>query len=83
MVGILLLTHAPLGNAFIEAATHVFRMRPERLESIYGRADQHTADQRRQGGEFGQAILLFVLPDAGRSSQSQGAPVSRSSGILR
>ena len=44
MVGILLLTHAPLGNAFIEAATHVFRMRPERLESIDVRADQDTAE---------------------------------------
>lgn len=40
MVGILLLTHAPLGNAFIEAATHVFRGRPERLESIDVWADQ-------------------------------------------
>jgi mannose PTS system EIIA component len=44
MVGILLLTHAPLGNAFIEAATHVFRMRPERLEAIDVRADQDTAE---------------------------------------
>jgi mannose PTS system EIIA component len=40
MVGILLLTHAPLGNAFIEAATHVFRGRPERLEAIDVRADE-------------------------------------------
>jgi PTS system ascorbate-specific IIA component len=44
MVGILLLTHAPLGNAFVEAATHVFRMRPERLEAIDVRADQDTAE---------------------------------------
>jgi mannose PTS system EIIA component len=47
MVGILLLTHAPLGNAFIEAATHVFRVRPERLESIDVRADQDTAEVRQ------------------------------------
>jgi mannose PTS system EIIA component len=47
MVGILLLTHAPLGNAFIEAATHVFRMRPERIESIDVRADQDTAEVNR------------------------------------
>ncbi len=47
MVGILLLTHAPLGNAFIEAATHVFRTRPERLESIDVRADQDTAEVKR------------------------------------
>lgn len=47
MVGILLLTHAPLGNAFIEAATHVFRMRPERLESIDVRADQDTSEVKQ------------------------------------
>jgi mannose PTS system EIIA component len=44
MIGILLLTHAPLGNAFIEAATHVFRARPDRMEAIDVRADQDTAD---------------------------------------
>ncbi|HEY0847543.1 MAG TPA: PTS fructose transporter subunit IIA [Noviherbaspirillum sp.] len=47
MVGILLLTHAPLGNAFIEAATHVFRARPERMEAIDVRADQDTAEVNR------------------------------------
>lgn len=40
MVGILLLTHAPLGQAFIEAASHVFRARPERLDAVDVRADQ-------------------------------------------
>lgn len=40
MVGILLLTHAPLGNAFVEAATHVFQGLPERLEVIDVWADQ-------------------------------------------
>jgi PTS system mannose-specific IIA component len=40
MVGILLLTHMPLGNAFIEAATHVFRGRPEQIEALDVRADQ-------------------------------------------
>ncbi len=40
MVGILLLTHAPLGNAFMEAATHVFQGLPERLEAIDVWADQ-------------------------------------------
>ena len=44
MVGILLLTHAPLGTAFIEAASHVFRGRPERLEAIDVRADQDPAE---------------------------------------
>jgi PTS system mannose-specific IIA component len=46
MVGILLLTHAPLGNAFIEAASHVFRGRPERLESVDVWADQDPAEVR-------------------------------------
>jgi PTS system ascorbate-specific IIA component len=40
MVGILLLTHAPLGRAFIEAATHVFRSPPGQIEAIDVLADQ-------------------------------------------
>jgi PTS system ascorbate-specific IIA component len=51
MVGILLLTHAPLGQAFIDAATHVFRSRPERLEAIDVNADQDTAEVRRLAAE--------------------------------
>ncbi|TCS37893.1 PTS system ascorbate-specific IIA component [Paucimonas lemoignei] len=51
MVGILLLTHAPLGEAFVAAATHVFRNRPERLEAIDVKADQDTAEVRRIAGE--------------------------------
>ncbi len=51
MVGILLLTHAPLGQAFIEAATHVFRARPERLEAIDVVADQDPAEVKRIAGE--------------------------------
>lgn len=47
MIGILLLTHAPLGNAFIEAATHVFRKRPEQLEAIDVVADQDPAEVSR------------------------------------
>lgn len=47
MVGILLLTHAPLGQAFIDAATHVFRARPERLEAIDVAADQEPLEVRR------------------------------------
>jgi PTS system ascorbate-specific IIA component len=47
MVGILLLTHAPLGNAFIEAASHVFRGRPERMEAIDVRADQDPFEVKR------------------------------------
>ena len=47
MVGILLLTHAPLGNAFIAAASHVFRARPEQLEAIDVSADQDTAEVKQ------------------------------------
>jgi mannose PTS system EIIA component len=40
MVGILLMTHAPLGQAFIAACNHVFRGETERLEAIDVVADQ-------------------------------------------
>ena len=40
MVGILLMTHAPLGQAFIAACNHVFRTETERLEAIDVIADQ-------------------------------------------
>jgi len=51
MVGILLLTHAPLGDAFIAAATHVFRGRPERIEAIDVCADQDTSEVKRLAHE--------------------------------
>jgi PTS system ascorbate-specific IIA component len=66
MVGILLLTHAPLGNAFIEAAAHVFRGRPERLEAIDVAADQDPADVRRLAQEVikrlddGSGVLVIT-----------------------
>ena len=44
MVGILLLTHAPLGRAFIEAAAHVFHAPPEGVEAIDVQADQDTEE---------------------------------------
>lgn len=47
MVGILLLTHAPLGQAFIAAATHVFRGVPVQTEAIDVIADQDP-DEIRQ-----------------------------------
>lgn len=47
MVGILLLTHAPLGSAFLSAAAHVFRGCPERIEALDVRADQDPAEVRR------------------------------------
>lgn len=44
MVGILLLTHEPLGKAFIAAASHVFRAAPERVEAIDVVADQDRSE---------------------------------------
>lgn len=40
MVGILLMTHAPLGQAFIEAVAHVFHGPTERFEAIDVSPDQ-------------------------------------------
>jgi PTS system ascorbate-specific IIA component len=44
MVGILLMTHAPLGQAFIAAVAHVFRSPTERFEAIDVTADQDTRE---------------------------------------
>ena len=44
MVGILLLTHAPLGQAFIAACVHVFRGPTERFEAIDVLPDQDLAE---------------------------------------
>lgn len=46
MVGILLLTHAPLGQAFIAAASHVFRAQPVQVEAIDVIADQNPDEVR-------------------------------------
>ena len=47
MVGILLLTHAPLGNAFVEAASHVFQEPLSQLEAIDVWADQEPQEVKR------------------------------------
>ncbi|MBC7453992.1 MAG: PTS fructose transporter subunit IIA [Massilia sp.] len=44
MVGILLMTHAPLGQAFITVVAHVFRAPTERFEAIDVTADQDLAE---------------------------------------
>ncbi len=44
MVGILLLTHAPLGQAFVAAVAHVFRGPTEQFEAIDVTADQDLAE---------------------------------------
>jgi PTS system ascorbate-specific IIA component len=44
MVGILLMTHAPLGEAFLAAVAHVFRGMVDHLEAIDVVADQDLSD---------------------------------------
>jgi PTS system ascorbate-specific IIA component len=44
MVGILLMTHAPLGQAFIAAVNHVFRGPTEHIEAIDVAPDQDLAE---------------------------------------
>jgi PTS system ascorbate-specific IIA component len=44
MVGILLMTHAPLGEAFLAAVAHVFRGKVDHLEAIDVVADQDLSD---------------------------------------
>ena len=66
MIGILLLTHAPLGQAFIDAASHVFRGRPEKLEAIDVVADQDTAEVNRHAKQViaslddGSGVLVIT-----------------------
>jgi PTS system ascorbate-specific IIA component len=66
MIGILLITHAPLGKAFIDAATHVFRSRPDRLEAIDVIADQDPAEVRRLAADLiariddGDGVLVMT-----------------------
>jgi len=74
MVGILLLTHAPLGQAFIAAAAHVFRGQPERLEAIDVVADQNTADVNKLAAEAvarlddGSGVLVITDVKGGTPS---------------
>jgi len=68
-VGILIVAHAPLGKAFIEAVHHVFRVVPEHLEAIDVMPDQRTdevidlakqAIKRLNSGE-GVLVLTDIL----------------------
>jgi PTS system ascorbate-specific IIA component len=61
MVGILLLTHAPLGRAFIDAATHVFRSAPSQIEAIDVVADQDPAEVQ----QLAMAAIARVNDGAG------------------
>jgi PTS system mannose-specific IIA component len=66
MVGILLMTHAPLGQAFIAAASHVFRGRPERLEAIDVAADQDPYEVKKLADaaiarlDIGNGVLIIT-----------------------
>lgn len=78
MVGILLLTHAPLGQAFIDAAAHVFRGRPERIEAIDVIADQNPAEVQRLAIEAvkrlddGSGVLVITDVMGGTPSNCTG-----------
>lgn len=61
MVGILLLTHAPLGQAFIAAASHVFRASPAQVEAIDVIADQNPDEVRA----LAQAAIARVNDGSG------------------
>lgn len=78
MVGILLLTHAPLGQAFLDAATHVFRSRPERIEAIDVIADQNPAEVQKLAIEAvkrlddGGGVLVITDVMGGTPSNCSG-----------
>ena len=68
MVGILLLTHAPLGQAFIAAVAHVFRGPTERFEAIDSYMLECVADFCDRENE-----ILASIPNTGRVN---GKPLS-------
>jgi PTS system ascorbate-specific IIA component len=67
MVGILLLTHAPLGQAFIAAVAHVFRGPTELFEAIDVAADEDTqavnARAREAIGRLDEGDGVLVITD--------------------
>ena len=66
MVGILLMTHAPLGEAFLAACAHVFRGPTERIEAIDVVADQDLtevqclAEQAIRRLDDGSGVLVMT-----------------------
>jgi PTS system ascorbate-specific IIA component len=70
MVGILLMTHAPLGQAFIAAVAHVFRGPTERFEAIDVTADQDLVEVNALAKEaiarLDDGNCCNSLADAGR-----------------
>lgn len=74
MVGILLMTHAPLGQAFIAACAHVFRGPTERLEAIDVIADQDLGDVQQLAAtairrlDDGDGVLIMTDVKGGTPS---------------
>ena len=74
MVGILLMTHAPLGQAFIAACAHVFRGPTERFEAIDVVADQDLAEVQKLASEAicrlddGSGVLVITDVKGGTPS---------------
>jgi len=66
MVGILLMTHAPLGQAFVAAVAHVFRGPTEHFEAIDVTADQDPtevhdlAEQAIARLDQGEGVLVIT-----------------------
>ncbi|MET0321373.1 MAG: PTS fructose transporter subunit IIA [Duganella sp.] len=74
MVGILLMTHAPLGQAFIAACAHVFRGPTERLEAIDVIADQDLVEVQQLAAQAikrlddGDGVLIMTDVKGGTPS---------------
>ncbi|MDY7577311.1 PTS fructose transporter subunit IIA [Herbaspirillum sp. RTI4] len=83
MVGILLLTHAPLGQAFLAAAGHVFHSIPEQIEAIDVIADQNPdevhalADAAVKRLDDGSGVLVITDVKGGTPSNCTGSLCSR------
>ena len=66
MVGILLLTHAPLGEAFLATLTHVYKSKPIAVEIMDVLADQDTelvqtlAHDKIRALDTGAGVLVFT-----------------------
>ena len=66
MVGILLLTHTPLGEAFLATLTHVYKSKPIAVEVMDVFADQDTeqvqalAHERIRALNSGAGVLVFT-----------------------
>ncbi|MYM21485.1 PTS fructose transporter subunit IIA [Duganella sp. FT135W] len=66
MVGILLMTHAPLGQAFLAACAHVFRGPTEQLEAIDVIADQDLGEVQELAAaaikrlDLGEGVLVIT-----------------------